>query len=158
METFIGVKMLKSKPMTRLAYVEYRGWTLPDNEDGTDDGFLVEYMDGGKPNHPNHEGYISWSPKDVFEKSYRKTEALTTGFAVEMAKMGKKIARSGWNGKGMWVRLYNPQTDKEFPMTEIHPFEGTPACWLAIKTASNRFIPWVPSQEDVLAEDWYIVQ
>lgn len=67
---YIGSKILAAWPMSRLAYNEYRGWSLPDDEDGTDEGYLVEYLDGGKPNHPDHAGYISWSPKEQFDNSY----------------------------------------------------------------------------------------
>lgn len=70
-KTYIGTKVIHARPMTRQAYNDYRGWQLPDNEDGADDGYLVEYADGGKANDPRHAGYISWSPKDVFERSYR---------------------------------------------------------------------------------------
>lgn len=70
LQHFVGTKIVKSEPMTRLAYNDYRGWDLPADEDGTDEGYLVEYLDGGKPNHPNHEGYISWSPKEQHENAY----------------------------------------------------------------------------------------
>lgn len=70
MQYFIGTKILKARAMTRGEYNEYRGWDLPANEKPEDEGYLVEYLDGGEANHPGHAGYISWSPKDVFEKSY----------------------------------------------------------------------------------------
>lgn len=70
MKNFIGTKMLKATPMNRLAYNEYREWILPPNEDGSDEGYLVEYTDGGKPNDPRHKGYISWSPKEQFDAAY----------------------------------------------------------------------------------------
>ena len=56
--------------MTRKEYNDFRGWSVPANEDGNDEGFLVEYIDGGNPNTPSYAGYVSWSPKDVFEKAY----------------------------------------------------------------------------------------
>jgi len=71
MKKHIGIKVILATAMTRLAYNEYRGWELPAYEDGSDEGFLVEYVDGGQSNHPEHEGYISWSPKDVFERAYQ---------------------------------------------------------------------------------------
>lgn len=71
MIVYIGTKTVKAFPMSRLAYNEYRGWVLPVNEDPADEGYLVEYLDGGKPCDDRHEGYISWSPKAVFEQSYK---------------------------------------------------------------------------------------
>lgn len=70
MKTYIGTKLLNATPMTRDAYNAYRDWTTPSDEDGGDPGYLVEYLDGGSGNHSKHAGYISWSPKDVFERSY----------------------------------------------------------------------------------------
>lgn len=72
LKNYVGTKRLTAQPMNRGAYNIYRGWPLPANENAIDEGYLVEYLDGGAPNdYPRHAGYISWSPKDVFERSYR---------------------------------------------------------------------------------------
>lgn len=68
--THVGTKVIHAVPMTRLAYNNFRGWDLPSNENGDDAGFLVQYADGGLPNLPEFSGYVSWSPRDVFEKAY----------------------------------------------------------------------------------------
>lgn len=77
---YIGTKLTIGTAMTRLAYNEYRGWTLPADENGADDGYLVEYLDGGQANHPDHKGYISWSPKAVHEGAY-----LAMGYVGHLA-------------------------------------------------------------------------
>lgn len=69
-EHYIGTKIVIALAMTRLAYNDYRGWKLPADENGADEGYLVEYTDGGAPNHPDHAGYISWSPKEQFDAGY----------------------------------------------------------------------------------------
>ncbi|MBS1079086.1 hypothetical protein JK166_00075 [Gluconobacter kondonii] len=56
--------------MHRQAYIDLRGWSLPADEDGADEGFLVQYADQDQENVPGFTGYISWSPKDVFERAY----------------------------------------------------------------------------------------
>lgn len=91
--------------MSRGEYNAYRGWTPPEGEPQSTQGYLVEYQDGGKPNHPGHEGYISWSPTDVFENAYRSADNLNFGLALEALKQGNAIARKGWNGKGMFLFL-----------------------------------------------------
>ncbi len=63
-------KKVYATPMTRLDYNNLRGWKLPEDEAGSDDGYLVEYVSGGQPNHKDYAGYISWSPKTVFEEGY----------------------------------------------------------------------------------------
>jgi hypothetical protein len=154
MNQFIGTKLINAKTMTRLAYNEFRGWQLPKDEDGADEGFLVEYLDGGKANTEQYAGYVSWSPKEVFENSYRPVEGMYFGLAIEALKKGKKVARSGWNGKGMWLILV-PAEDWN---TDIeNPTDAFPLPWIGMKTADNKFVPWLASQTDVLAEDWTIV-
>ena len=75
MKKYIGTKELMAKPMTRAEYNHYRDWELPADENGSDRGYLVAYLDGGKTNHKDHKGYISWSPKDVFERAYKEVKA-----------------------------------------------------------------------------------
>lgn len=72
--TYTGTKVVKAWPMTRIEYNAYRGWTLPADENGDDAGYMVEYTGeaGNKANHPNHAGYVSWSPADVFDGTYRE--------------------------------------------------------------------------------------
>lgn len=78
-DRFHGIKKYKSlkcvqaRPMTRGAYNELQGWTIPPDEDPKDEGYLVEYLDGGKPNHKDFANYISWSPKDVFDRNHKET-------------------------------------------------------------------------------------
>lgn len=69
MNHFIGTKIVLAKPMTRQEYNDYRGWKLPENENGNDAGYLVEYPEGIS-NHAEHRGYISWSPKGQFDMAY----------------------------------------------------------------------------------------
>ncbi|MFZ6773044.1 crAss001_48 related protein [Undibacterium sp. SXout7W] len=70
MQTYIGTKIINAKPMTRGDYNQLRDWTVPADENPNDEGFLVEYLDGGKANVEGFKGYVSWSPKPVFEQAY----------------------------------------------------------------------------------------
>lgn len=150
-QTYIGTKLVKGLPMTRLAWCQYRGWALPQDENGADAGYLVEYLDGGTPNHPGHDGYISWSPAAQFDNAYRKTDGLSFGLALEALKTGKRVARAGWNGKGMWLKLVPPG------LAEVVSFQHEalkPLPWIGMKTADQCFVPWLASQTDMLADDW----
>lgn len=158
MQLHIGTKMVTAQPMTRQAYNDYRGWTLPADENGADDGYLVEYMDGGKSNDSRHAGYISWSPKAQFDAAYRPTTGMTFGLAIEALKAGKLVARAGWNGKGMWLGLvlgydYNPDDGK----ATTYALGCLKLPWIGMKTADNKFVPWLASQTDMLADDWVLV-
>ncbi|WP_343609294.1 DUF2829 domain-containing protein [Novosphingobium sp.] len=153
MVPFIGTKSLLARSMTRAEYLTYRGWELPADENPEDLGYLVEYTDGGKGNHPDHEGYISWSPRDVFEKAYRATALnMTFGHAVELLKAGHKVARAGWNGKGMWLML---MSGGETTLPTDETFSALP--FIVMKTVQDTVVPWLASQTDVLAEDWTVI-
>ena len=148
----IGTKIIQAAPMTRQAYNDLRGWTLPADENGSDDGFLVEYEDGGKANVPGFAGYVSWSPDDVFQRAYRSCDGMTFGMAIEALKAGKRVERAGWNGKGQFVYLVPGVAKADFDegvMVFYAPF-------LALKGMDGTVNTWAPSVSDALAEDWAI--
>lgn len=64
LKKYVGVKLIEAKPMTRGDYNKYRGWTIPEDENPNDEGYLVKYSDD----------YVSWSPKRVFDEAYREYE------------------------------------------------------------------------------------
>ena len=151
----IGTKAVNAKPMTRQEYNDFRGWQLPENENGADEGYLVEYQDG-EPNTTEYKGYVSWSPKAQFDNAYQDaTKGVSFGHAVELLKGGHRVARSGWNGKGMWLKLVS----KGYFDIGCSVVEGADLLpFIGMKTADNCFVPWLASQTDVLAEDWQIVE
>lgn len=109
----------------------------------------------------NEDGYERWSPKEVFEKVYRRIDAMNFGLAIEAAKMGYRIARHGWNGKGMYVFLAD--VVGLHTNADISEFEGAAdgvyvAEVLVLRTAQGDMQPgWLASQSDMLSDDWYIV-
>ena len=87
---------------------------------------------------------------------------LTFSTALQYIKMGKKVAREGWNGKGMFVFLVPGSTFKvnRPPLLGIYP-EGTEIKYHAhidMKTADGQIVPWLASQRDMLAEDWEVIE
>lgn len=152
----IGSKIINAQPMTRLEYNRFRGWDLPADENGDDEGFLVEYLDGGKANTAEYAGYVSWSPKDVFERAYRPITGLTLGMAIEALKLGHKVAREGWNGKGMW--LEHVPAEHWFVGVDTRRQLADRLPWIGMKTADDKFVPWLASQSDMLADDWRVVE
>lgn len=152
---YFGFKIVKGTPMTRLAYNELRCWTVPVNENPDDEGYLVEYLDGGKANVPGFEGYVSWSPKEVFENAYKPSGSMTFGMALEAIKEDARVARVGWNGKGMWIALVKDWNGSVLGTSDDVIVSLLP--WIGMKTADSNFVPWLASQTDMLAEDWMIV-
>lgn len=155
MKQYIGTKLLLAVAMNLGDYNLKRGWTIPANEDPLKEGYQVEYPDG----------YISWSPKEVFEESYRETDGkMTFGLATEAAKMGKKVARTGWNGKGMYAIIMPGYPDGIEVNETTQKAHNLPAGtkliyrpYWQLYTAQHDVAMWSPSGSDSLAEDWYIL-
>lgn len=157
MQTYIGTKIIKAKPMTRDAAEALLGRNV--GGDKTGDGYLVEY----------EGGYQAWGPKDAFEDAYRLTSGMPFGLALEALKKGKRVARAGWNGKGMYLFLtssieFNTKADlSEFNPTRDANETGDNAAFIhaaiGMRTAQRTLvIGWLASQTDMLADDWVIVE
>ena len=128
-------------------YIGTKEITAWEQEKDGQPGYAVKYADG----------YTSWSPRDVFEAAYRVTEGpaqfLTFGDAVHFLKQGKRVARHGWNGKGMWLEVQRP--DEHSKMTLPYLYLNYPND--SVNTPGAR-VPWLASQTDMLCEDWVVLE
>ncbi len=84
------------------------------------------------------------------------------GWAVWMMRDGKRVRRSGWNGKGMFLFLVPGSTFQvnRKPLLGIYP-EGTQINYHAhvdMRTATGEVIPWNCSQDDLLETDWELAE
>lgn len=164
MKQFIGTKIVQAEPAYRftgvkpdykapgqignedtIALLKDGGWEITDKKEG----YKVRYEDG----------YESWSPKAVFEAAYRQTNGMNFGLALEAAKMGHKIARVGWNGKGQYVELgrnfrYNTCDGKE-QWTFHEDIDGMALVFVGTRGTQ---VGWLASQADMLADDWMILE
>ena len=75
------------------------------------------------------------------------------GKALAELKAGGKVARQGWNGKGLWLEMQRP--DAFSKMTLPYVYLNYPDD--AANTPGAR-VPWLASQTDMLAEDWGVVE
>jgi Protein of unknown function (DUF2829). len=68
------------------------------------------------------------------------------GWALTALRRGCRVAREGWNGRGMWLALQTPDEHSKMrrPYIYMRPVDGD-------------LVPWVASQSDLLADDWYEV-
>jgi hypothetical protein len=71
---------------------------------------------------------------------------MNFGQAIEALKGGQRVARAGWNGKGMWLALQVPDAHSKMTLPYIY-----------MRTAQGDLVPWLASQTDVLSEDWSVV-
>lgn len=104
----------------------------------------------------------------------RAENLMDFGDAIRALKRGKRAARTGWNGKGMWVSLSGP-TRNGTPLSRSIPADlfwsennrayaesrgGTATvlpCFTMRTADGSILMGWLASQTDMLAEDWYVL-
>ena len=95
------------------------------------------------------------------------------GGAIRALKQGSRVAREGWNGKGMWLSLSGPLGGRLIPHTAFwsknnadyaaqrieQEGHATVLPCITMKTATGEILMgWLASQTDMLAEDWVVVE
>lgn len=90
----------------------------------------------------------------------RRKFNMTWGEAIEALKQGKKVARMGWNGQGMFVYYVPAQSYQSVTEVAKKEFGSTTFYndYFAIKNTDGTVSTWVPSVRDNLAQDWYVVE
>lgn len=68
------------------------------------------------------------------------------GWALDHLRLGFRVQREGWNGKGMWIALQTPDVNSKMSLPYIY-----------MKTVDDKLVPWLASQTDVLSTDWQVV-
>jgi hypothetical protein len=70
---------------------------------------------------------------------------MDIGSAVDYMRNGEKLSRKGWNGKHMWLALQVPDEHSKMSLPYVY-----------MKTVDNKLVPWLCSQTDLLADDWFV--
>jgi hypothetical protein len=94
---------------------------------------------------------------------------MEIGEAIKAMKLGKRVARTGWNGKNMYLyyvhghdhaRIFNIDGNVDDYQRYFTSLENmTPyQAFIVMRTAQNTLVPWLASQSDLLAEDWVEVE
>lgn len=127
---------------------------------------VVEVLSNGDVRVQNHgDSSDIWViPKDTFTSTYvpvTEIYAGSFGWAIDMLKLGHKVARAGWNGKGMWLIL---QSGSEVELRDGSCYHKAGLRHVTIDphidmfTACGTMQPgWLASQADMLALDWRVV-
>lgn len=68
------------------------------------------------------------------------------GWAIEQMRAGLRVARTGWNGPGQFLMLQTPDSGSKMSLPYVF-----------ITTVQSDLVPWLASQTDLLADDWYVV-
>ena len=140
MEKFRRVEEIEADQMTRESYNELRGWTVPEDENGADEGFIIISLNS-KSNVEGFEGYVSWVTAEQFEQMTTSdatvvTEEGSLSWAIENAREGELVRRPSWTQDTPSVQ-YNDEADE-----------------LVRIFSAGTVAPWRPSQPDMLTNDW----
>ena len=137
-------------------------------------GISLNNIDGGKANTPQYVGYVSWSPKEVFEKTYYEKlgNGLPFGIALEEVKRGKGMRLPSWK-PDVVIRLWKPgrieqlsnRLSLELPNSYVDDaLEAVNLLNLDEMTApflyvSSRFgmVPWKETMIELLSNEWEVV-
>jgi hypothetical protein len=139
--------------------MKYIGIKIVDAEADNSEVAPGEALPGYRVKNP--DGMVTWWPKEDFEQAFRPADGMSFGMAIEAAKKGMRIARKGWNGKGMWVFLAeSEELNTAADLSSLENDDGIEVgAFFVMKTAQGGLQPgWLASQADMLAEDWVILE
>lgn len=166
MKTYICTKVIHAVPVKMV-----NGWPWPDGLPLPAAKDVTDPMDGWISRQPKiEEGYLFTTDMDDqnpqfvktsdFEAMCRPVDSMAFGDALEAMKHGERVARAGWNGKGMYIFIaFEPDFTTDADISALDNREVAVGDVICMKTAQDTFqLGWLASQADMLAEDWYIVE
>ena len=137
MEEYIGTKIVKAEPMKLGDYNDHRGWTIPEDEDPEREGYLVKYPDD----------YVSWSPKEIFEEAYVKTE--NNKLAITAKGMNSKDFKDRFRAEYKQLVIRAQGLSNMLEKMKNGTLEFTPKCSYEIL---NRQLEYMKDYKGVLEE------
>ena len=165
-------KSLKEGKKIKLASWKNAYWYY-DQENGV---IMNHFEEDGSTDVPTSAMFprdILWVMGNDWEIVGEETTAVPAdtysfGEAINFLKAGKKVARKGWNGKGMFLVLC-PGSEvpadhmRVKPVKKFYQQEGRTSVIIAphidLKAADGTYVTgWLASQTDMLADDWFTVE
>ena len=164
---FTDVKpMMKNGAKIKLAKWKNAYWYMDE------EGCIINHFEEGEevPAVALFPNDLIWVMRDDWEVVQEPKEEKTYpfGYAISELKNGKKVARKGWNGKGMFLVLCpsNKVPADHMKVKEVKKFYQnekqdtvTINPHIDMKAADGTYVTgWLASQTDMLADDWYVVE
>ena len=92
-----------------------------------------------------------------------RPKSFNFSYALALLKEGKKVCRTGWNGRGMWITHQKAYPDGISINKNTAEATGLPEGslqsflpYIMMRTAGGQFVPWLASQTDLLSDDWQV--
>ena len=137
MKEYIGTKIVNAEPMNLGDYNNYRGWPIPEDEDPEREGYLVKYPDD----------YVSWSPKEIFEEAYVRTE--NNKLAITAKGMNSKDFKDRFKAEYKQLIIRAESLSNMLDKMKNRTLEFTPKCSYEIL---NRQLEYMKDYKGVLEE------
>ncbi len=75
------------------------------------------------------------------------SEEFNFSEALVHLKNGRSLSRSGWNGKNQFIKAQFPDENSKMNLPYIY-----------ISNVDSKLVPWIASQGDIFAEDWFVIE
>lgn len=154
MSSDAGHELAKGKPFAACYWDTPAGrvFSLRSSDEGVDVSEVARQYGGG--GHRNAAGFkVSFAVAETF---LTVDAPMSFGTAIEALKKGSRVARKGWNGKGIFIELQTPDANSK--MTGPYIFIDTTGLQTDNESAPKSRVPWLASQTDMLASDWEVVE
>ena len=137
--------------------------------EGVAKDFAKRAVEGCKDNIDREkcEKQIAFAVDYGHENAWQQLETMDFGDAIRALKAGAKVARKGWNGKGMFLFWLKPAATVKAEWCKDPILKGLAEAndgkiealgTICMFTAQKQILSgWLASQTDVLAEDWVII-
>ena len=131
---------------------------LPEGELST---VIINAIRGGADDFPDvktlqEAGKCTTSADWALADNGIDLEAADFSDALMWLKEGKRVCRSGWNGRGQWAELVK-NSGLVF-RSELTEEVYSVADGLILKNAQGIVVQWVPSIGDLMATDWQVYE
>jgi len=81
---------------------------------------------------------------------------MNFGEALTVIKAHVKVARSSWKD-GRYIKYFSPLAHGFADAFEVDGIEKPLLPFIIMSTVDNMWVPWSPSNEDTIAEDWIAI-
>ena len=158
-QLYVGTKVVKASDMSLGMFNNLMNRATPVGTDPATPGYMVEYQDGGPANSEHSANYLSWSPKDVFDKAYQVNGKLPGYLAIAHMEQGQYARRNHWHSEeyvyyvpANSYKAVTPVAKAMFGEEALVPYKG----YFARKCRDGQVEVYALSADDLMARDWTI--
>lgn len=109
----------------------------------------------GNCEHTGKDSKAYKAYQEIVDKAIQAEIGNDFAYALKELMFGRKLARLGWNGAGVYIKIQWP--DEDSFMTQPYIYIDTTGLKTNNPKAPKGRVPWLASQTDLLSSDWVVV-